>query len=79
MTLEWIRRRSPKFDKNLRTYLFTEGPITEVEEAIKEGGGGGPPRKGANEKPEKDSAAASGPPKDSSLGVGSLDTTTKVR
>jgi ferritin-like protein len=35
MTLEWIRRRNPKFDANLRTYLFSEGPITEVEEAIK--------------------------------------------
>ena len=38
MTLEWIRRRSPKFDENLRLYLFTKGPITEVEEAMKAGG-----------------------------------------
>ncbi|MDB4942619.1 MAG: hypothetical protein JWP97_2153 [Labilithrix sp.] len=38
MTLEWIRRRVPKFDENMRTYLFTEVPITEVEEQMKEGG-----------------------------------------
>ena len=28
MTLEWIRRRSPAFDKQLRHALFTSGPIT---------------------------------------------------
>ncbi len=32
MALEWLRRRSPKFDEELRTYLFTSQPITEVEE-----------------------------------------------
>jgi hypothetical protein len=32
MTLEWLRRRDPKLDEQLRTYLFTDGPITEVEE-----------------------------------------------
>jgi hypothetical protein len=31
MTLEWLRRRDPKFDEVLRTYLFTELPIVEVE------------------------------------------------
>jgi ferritin-like protein len=31
MVLEWIRRHEPIFDKNLREYLFSEGPITEVE------------------------------------------------
>jgi ferritin-like protein len=35
MTLEWLRRRDPVLDQHLRTYLFTEIPITEVEaEAI---------------------------------------------
>jgi uncharacterized protein len=39
MTLEWVRRRMPKFDEELRTYLFTDPhEITEVEEA-KMGGG----------------------------------------
>jgi uncharacterized protein len=31
MTLEWLRRRDRVFDQHLRTYLFTEEPITEVE------------------------------------------------
>ena len=33
MALEWIRRNTPKFDEALRTYLFTTGEITELEEA----------------------------------------------
>ncbi len=37
MALEWVRRRIPEFDKELRTYLFTSAPVTEVEEE-KEGG-----------------------------------------
>ncbi len=32
MVLEWLRRQIPKFDSELRTYLFTEGDITELEE-----------------------------------------------
>jgi uncharacterized protein len=31
MTLEWWRRHDPVLDAHLRTYLFTEGPITELE------------------------------------------------
>jgi ferritin-like protein len=31
MTLEWIRRRSPTFDRVLRTYLFQEGDIIAAE------------------------------------------------
>ena len=31
MTLEWLRRRDRVFDQHLRTYLFSEAPITEVE------------------------------------------------
>ena len=33
MTLEWLRRRDPKLDEMLRTYLFTEGSVLEVEES----------------------------------------------
>jgi hypothetical protein len=33
MALEWIRRNVPKFDEALRTYLFTSGEITALEEA----------------------------------------------
>jgi hypothetical protein len=32
MLLEWLRRNSEHFDRQLRTYLFTEVSITEVEE-----------------------------------------------
>ncbi len=32
MTLEWMRRNMDGWDEQLRTYLFTEGEITELEE-----------------------------------------------
>jgi ferritin-like protein len=32
MVLEWIRRNDPRFDKELREYLFTDGPIVGREE-----------------------------------------------
>jgi hypothetical protein len=56
MTLEWIRRRSPKFDVNARTYLFTEGPIVEVEKKLE-----------AAEADAKPGASTNGP-----LAIGSL-------
>ena len=31
MTLEWLRRHDSVLDQHLRTYLFTEGSITEIE------------------------------------------------
>ena len=40
MMLEWLRRRDPKLDEHLRTYLFTDKPLLEIEEAA-EGKGGG--------------------------------------
>ncbi len=40
MMLEWLRRRDPKLNEHLRTYLFTEGSILEIEEEA-EGKGGG--------------------------------------
>ena len=33
MILEWIRRRDPKFDENLRKYLFASGSILGLEES----------------------------------------------
>lgn len=30
MSLEWLRRRDKGLDKELREYLFTDGPITET-------------------------------------------------
>lgn len=32
MVLEWLRRRDPAMAQQLRTYLFTDGPILEQEE-----------------------------------------------
>ncbi|MTI69442.1 MAG: hypothetical protein FH751_04185 [Firmicutes bacterium] len=32
MTLEWLRRNMEGWDKELRTYLFKEGKITELED-----------------------------------------------
>jgi len=32
MALEWLRRNDSEFDKQLKTYLFSKGDITEVEE-----------------------------------------------
>lgn len=57
MLVEWLRRKSPEFEQELRMYLFTDAPITEVEEAA--AGGGESPAGGKS----------SGTP---SLGLGSL-------
>lgn len=56
MTLEWLRRNMPVWDEELKTYLFTEGPITELEEAAMAGEG-----------EEEDSGE-----KDTSLNLGNL-------
>jgi uncharacterized protein len=64
MTLEWIRRKSQTFDQNLHTYLFSDGPITEVEEAVT----GGPAEKGTIE----GGGPADRGGADGSLGIGSL-------
>jgi ferritin-like protein len=37
MLLEWLRRRDPALDGHLRTYLFTEGSITEIEHDAEHG------------------------------------------
>src|SRR6201996_2671163 len=59
MALEWLRRTDPKFAQHLKTFLFTEGPITQIEANMDKGGesGGDAP------------STASG---DGSLGIGSL-------
>jgi uncharacterized protein len=58
MVLEWLRRRDPELDKNLRQYLFIDTPILEREDALEE-----------EEAEEEKSAAGAG---DGSLGIGSL-------
>lgn len=32
MILEWLRRNFPGFDQEMRTYLFKDAPITQLEE-----------------------------------------------
>jgi ferritin-like protein len=41
MTLEWLRRRDPVMDKHLRTYLFTEGSILDIEHVAEHEDAGG--------------------------------------
>jgi ferritin-like protein len=61
MNLEWIRRNDTTFDENIRTYLFSEGPITQVE-AARTGG-----------EAEKGTIERGGPaPGGNTLGIGSL-------
>ena len=56
MLLEWLRRHDPVLDRNLRTYLFTEGSIVDIEEVAESDGADG----------------SSEPTTDGSLGVGGL-------
>jgi hypothetical protein len=41
MVLEWLRRRDPKLNEHLRTYLFTDGSLLKIEEEAESKGGGG--------------------------------------
>ena len=65
MTLEWLRRQDPVFDRHLRTYLFTDGGIVEEEHEAELGAGGAAPADDAGPV-----TTASGG--DGSLGIGSL-------
>ncbi len=56
MTLEWLRRHDAALDEHLRTYLFTEQSVLEIEEEAEHGG-------------EEAGEAHSG---DGGLGIGSL-------
>lgn len=64
MNLEWILRNDPTFAAAARLYLFSEGPIVEVEEKHKVEGGAIVPAEGAGP------TAPEG-----SLGIGSLKLT----
>lgn len=39
MVLEWLRRRDPQLNEHLRTYLFTDQRLLEIEEKAESGGG----------------------------------------
>ena len=67
MALEWIRRQDPTFSKHLDTFLFTDGPITEIEAEVIHGAGG-------NGGSEASTVAGDG-----SLGIGSLRGTGAVK
>jgi ferritin-like protein len=69
MTLEWLRRNNPVFDTNIRTYLLSQGPITEVE-AVAEGNGGNGGGNDSGE--EREAPARAAKTNDGSLGIGSL-------
>jgi hypothetical protein len=57
MVLEWLRRKDSKLAEHMKTYLFTEGSVTEIESEAESGGGEGSSPAGAS---------------DGSLGIGSL-------
>ena len=46
MVLEWLRRRDPVLDRYLRLYLFTEGPLTGIEDAAEKGAASAEPAGG---------------------------------
>jgi uncharacterized protein len=61
MMLEWLRRNDAGFAEHLSTYLYSEGPITAVEESAKAGGGA-----------RSEGGAAASSRSEQSLGIGSL-------
>ncbi|HTV18523.1 MAG TPA: encapsulin-associated ferritin-like protein [Polyangiaceae bacterium] len=61
MMLEWLRRNDAGFEEHLGTYLYSEGPITQVEESTKQGGSAA-----------STGGTGAGSSGDSSLGIGSL-------
>lgn len=70
MVLEWIRRHNATFDDEARTYLFSRGPILEVEE--EKTGAGARGDAGTNHGQRRADAPAAPPSGDGSLGIGSL-------
>lgn len=68
MTLEWLRRHDAVLDRHLRRYLFTEAPITALEDA--DDGDAGAAASDAGD----EGGARPAPPRryDGSLGIGSL-------
>lgn len=70
MMLEWLRRHDPKLDEHLRTYLFTDAPLIEIEHAAEHGGDAAKAGAGPGSPGIVSSGNAS--PGDGSLGIGSL-------
>ncbi|MBS3740347.1 hypothetical protein KGY47_03110 [Candidatus Bipolaricaulota bacterium] len=59
MAIEWLRRNMPGWDEELQTYLFSEEPITQLEELEEDEESAG----------DEESAEDDGP---ADLGLGSL-------
>jgi ferritin-like protein len=64
MVLEWLRRTDPKIAQHFKTFLFTDGPITEIEANMEEGA-------------DEDANAAPPASGDGSLAIGSLKQVSK--
>jgi ferritin-like protein len=56
MALEWLRRSDPVLSQHLKTFLFTDGPITGIEATME----------------DKGDVGGAGADDDGSLGIGSL-------
>ena len=63
MTLEWLRRNDPELDRELRRYLFTDGPILDDHDHDHDGDGDDGADSGSSE------GSGRG---DGSLGIGGL-------
>lgn len=57
MAIEWLRRRDPKLNEHLRTYLFTNKPVLQIE---------------AEQEHGEDAHEHSSQSSDGCLGIGSL-------
>ena len=64
MALEWLRRSDPTLSQHLKTFLFTEGPITGIEATMDER--------------RRQRRGQLGPSDDGSLGIGSLRSKAKA-
>jgi ferritin-like protein len=64
MGIEWFRRKVGAFGEKAQTYLFSQGPITEVEARAQGGAGAGGEAAGGSR--------GGAPPSGGSLGIGSL-------
>ena len=69
MALEWLRRSDPTLSQHLKTFLFSQGPITGIEATMEGKDGGDTGSSGTG---------SSGASDDGSLGIGSLRSTKRT-
>jgi hypothetical protein len=68
MLMEWLRRLMPEFDQELRTYLFTQGPLETIEETAE----GGAAAESAPDESASSAAGGSTAPTEGRQGTGDL-------